>query len=480
MSIRDKLLKTKSFLNTVFLHDPLYVDSILASFASKAHMCLLGFRGSGKTHVMECLTKMIDKQCVSIQQGYLSAELEDVFARPDIPSLMKGEEKVVWKNMVTARVKAFDEIQRLGVGALSAMFRLMTTGTVMYLDQELGVKDFWVIATANPTELSEDTLNVRLPEPLWDRFYGVLWIPIAPLKYQIRINGRIERAKEALPVVWKEKDLLELWKTVENVKISEEIEYVITLINRILGFCQYAQNYDASSLTEMQKRELCSKCVQSYICSRIARPSSVRAKLALCRLSRGFAFLRGAKEVELIDVEKAFPLVFWKRLTLMNEDSVSNRLEALKTLCKDIITEIRESKEAIDLVNKLKKAFNRKNYEALEHWVNSKAWLREVKEDLDDYYRRLAEQLRAKMRDADPIKRGKIYVLAKLKLPPEMVREFKAPSEVRIELTPENLAKLAKINRKVFREGKEAYSLGEKYFSLYGKNAINWLLMEGR
>ncbi|RLC79835.1 MAG: hypothetical protein DRJ03_22750 [Chloroflexi bacterium] len=478
MSVREKLLKTKSLLDTVFLHDPVYAESILASFASRSHICLLGFRGSGKTHVMECLIKMIDSTCVAVQQGYLSAELEDVFARPDIPSLMRGEEKVVWKDMVTARIKAFDEIQRLGVGALSAMFRLMTTGSVMYLDQEAGVKEFWVIATANPTELSEDALNVRLPEPLWDRFNAVLWVPIAPLKYQIRINGNIEKAKEALPVIWKEEDLLELWKTVENIEIPEDIEYVITLINRIMGFCKYAQNYDASSLTEMQKRELCSKCNQSYICSRIARPASVRAKLALSRLAKGFAFLRGSKKVDIIDVQKAFPLVYWKRIRFMDEDQISNRFVKLQELSEDLIKEIRESKQAINLVNSLKKKFERKKYSELNYWVNSKAWLREVKEDLEDYYKRFADQLREKLKEADQEKRVKIYMLAKLKLPPEMAEEFRAETSIKIKLNPENVAKLAKINRLVFEEAKKAYQSGLREYELHGEYALKWLSME--
>ena len=478
MSVRDKLLKTKNFLDTVFLHDPIYTESILASFASRSHICLLGFRGSGKSHVMECLIKMIDKPCVAVQQGYLSAELEDVFARPDIPALMRGEERVVWKDMVTARIKAFDEIQRLGVGALSAMFRLMTTGTVMYLDQEAGVKEFWVIATANPTEVGEDALNVRLPEPLWDRFDAVLWVPIAPLKYQIRINGRIEKAKEALPVVWKEQDLLELWREVDNIEIPEDVEYVITLINRIMGFCKYAQNYDASSLTEMQKRELCSRCNSSYICSRIARPASVRAKLALSKLARGFAFLRGSSKVELIDVLKAFPLVYWKRIKLMDEDQVSNRLQALRELGDLLTIEIRESKEAIDLVNDLKKKFDMQKYRSLEHWVNSKAWLIEVKEDLEDYYKRFADKLRAKLESADPKTKAKIYILAKLKLPPQMADEFKAPSSIKVELNPENLAKLAKIDKVVFKQAKEAYEAGVKQFEIHGEHALKWLTME--
>jgi MoxR-like ATPase len=476
MSVSEKLVKTKSFMQTVFLHDEYYVDAILASFASRSNLCLLGFRGSGKTHAMECLCKMIDKSCVATQQGYLSAELEDVFARPDIPSLMRGEEKVVWKDMVTARVKAFDEIQRLGVGALSAMFRLMTSGTVMYFDQEAGVKEFWVITTANPTELSEDSLNVRLPEPLWDRFDAVCWIPIAPLKYQIKINGRVEKAKEALPVIWKEQDLLTLWKEVSSVEVDDRIEYVITLINRILGFCRKAQNYDASSLTEQQKRELCSQCNTSYVCAQIARPPSVRAKLALTKLAKGFAYLRGSRRVELIDIEKAFPLVYWKRTVLMDESQVANRLERLQRLARELMTEIREVKKPMDLVEELKNKFDLNKYRELERWVNSKIWLTEVKEDLDAYYESLRQQLKAKMKGADVETRYKIYMLAKLKLPTDMAREFELCESVEIELTNENLAKLATIDARVFKMAKEAMEKGEKKYLLTGEYAFKWIL----
>jgi len=179
-------------------------------------------------------------------------------------------------------------------------------------------------------------------------------------------------------------------------------------------------------------------------------------------------------------VEKAFPLVFWKRLTLMDEDSVSNRLEALRSLSKDIMTEIRESKEAIDLVNALKKRFSGKKYRSLEHWVNSKAWLREVKEDLDDYYKRFADQLTEKLVGADPVRKAKIYVLAQLKLPPEMAERFKAPSEIEIEVTPENIARLAKIDKTDFQHGKEALQRGDKTFQLTGRSALKWLTKYGK
>jgi MoxR-like ATPase len=476
MNQYNNLLKTKSLMKTVFLHDEYYIDAILASFASRSHICLLGARGSGKTHAMECLAKMIDQNIVAYQQGYLSAEIEDVFARPDISSLMKGEEKVVWKKMVTARIKCFDEIQRLGVGALSTMFKLMTTGKVQYLDKEEGVEKFWVIATANPTEIFEDNLNIQLPEPLWDRFYGVLWVPIAPLKYQIKINGNIEKAKEALPTIWTEQNLLELWKEVDNVEIDERIEYIITLINRIMGFCKFAQNYDASSLTEQQKREICSKCNTSYVCSMISRPPSVRAKMSLIRLAKGFAYLRGSNKVDLVDLENAFPLVYWKRIKLMDEDQITDRLQKLRELFKILISEIKEARIAIDDIESLKKAYDKDKYDELIGFINSKVWLTEAFEDLKSYYETLYNQLKEKYEKADIETKYKIYALARLKLPPSKAEDFEPSEPIEIELNPKNLAKLAKISKAMFEKAKEEYEQGNRMLKLSGEIACKWVM----
>jgi MoxR-like ATPase len=478
MSVREKLLETKRLVKSVFYHEEYYIDSVLSAFASRAHICLLGFRGSGKTHLMETIIKMVEPNITSVVQGYLSAEIEDVFARPDIASLMKGEEKVVWKRAVKARIKGFDEIQRLGVGALSSMFRLMTKGTVQYLDQEEGVKEFWVIATANPTETGEDTLNIRLPEPLWDRFDCVIWIPVAPLKYQLRINSDVEKAKEELPIVWTERDLLELWKEVEKVKIEEREAYIITLINRLLGFCQFAQGFDASSLTEAQKRSLCSKCNRAYICAKIARPPSVRAKLSLARLARGFAYLRGRDKIELQDIIDAFPLVYWNRIKFMDESQIANRLQKLKELVQDIIVELKEVREALALIEELKEEYSTEKYEILKNWVNAKGWLVELKEDLDDYYSDIANQLAEKFKDADAITKFKIYTYAKAKLPPQLAKQFEVDSKITVELTPENIALLAKVDMELFRKAKALYERGERSMTIEGEDAYRYLMLQ--
>jgi len=479
--LRDKLMQTKILLKKVFIHEEYYIDSVLASFASDAHICLLGYRGGGKTHLCESLLKMMDNSIVSTVQGYLTAEIEDVFARPDISKLIKGDEEVIFKKTVYARVKFYDEIQRLGVGALSTMFRMLTKGTVIYMDREEGVKPFWVLATANPTEVSNDTLNIMLPEPLWDRFDGVIWITTAlgKFKYSIEIDERIERLKEALPVIWSEKDVLELWREVDGIEIPEDIKLIVTMILGIVSFCQYAQDYDASSLTEEVKRELCSKCSKSYICSLIARPPSVRAKMSLLRLAKGFAYLRGSSKVELVDLEKAFPLVFWKRIRLMNEEMVTDRLRELRELFNKIKTEITEVKEAIDLINKLKNRYNDNEYRRLRSFVNAKIWFKGVVEILDEHYAKLKEKLMEKYVNADLVQKAKIYMIAKSKLPPEHLKEFYENVEVTIPLDPKTLAKFSSIDRNWFIIAKERFERGEKEMTLYGDLALRYIALTG-
>ncbi|RLE53164.1 MAG: hypothetical protein DRJ30_07105, partial [Candidatus Methanomethylicota archaeon] len=443
----------------------------------------LGFRGSGKTHLMECLLKTIDPNVRAIAQGYLSAELEDIFARPDIAKLIQGEEKVVFKKMVKARVKAFDEIQRLGPSALSTLFRLLTSGTVLYMDQEAGVKEFWVISTANPTEVGEDQLNVAIPEPLWDRFEAVLWVPIPKLHHLLQINGKIEELKEAIPIIWKEEDLLKLWKEVKNVELGVENELIITLMLRILGFCKYAQDYDGSSLTEEQKREFCSKCGSHYLCSQILRPPSVRAKMAWIKMAKGLAYLRGRDKVEIKDLEDSFPVVFYKRIKLMDEDQIPNKLEALRVLFKKLLQECMEAKEAIELAKKLRQKYDENDYEKLKKWMNAKAWIAELVDEVNKHYEalknKLAERLDKAEAKGDMKLMAKIMLLAKKSLPKEKYKELASRLRVEIEIDPKLLAEVANIDGELFYKLRMAYESGVRKGELEGYEAAVYLLAKG-
>jgi len=476
---RDKLLTMRRLISTVFYHDQEYIDLAVACFAAKAPICFLGGRGSGKSHLCEVIYNMVEDDIRAKVQGRLNAGFEEVWARPHLPSLMNGEEKVIWAKAAKAMFIWLDEIQRLGPEARNAMFEKLTTGKITYLDVSEGEEDFVAFLTANPTEGLEDQTCIPLEEPLWDRFVAVCWLPVPRLKHLLRINGHEEEMKENLPKLWDRESLLGLWEEVKAIKVPKKLDYIITLMVRITMFCKEAPGYDGASLLPAQKRELCSKCNTSYICARIARPPSVRAKLALIRLARGFAYLAGREEVTLEDVKRAWPYVMWKRLEFMDEDEIANKYQALVKLAEDIITEIKEAEEAIKLAEELKNGYDQAKWAALERWCASKIWLLEVKEELEDYYRALADKLRAKWEEArrrnDKITMLKLQAIAEKKLPPNLARDFTADVELEVVLTPQSLAKIAKADSSLFQALKAKMDSGETTVKLKGKAALIWL-----
>ena len=462
-NLYKKILLTKKLIRKVFFHEEYIVNTILASFVSRSHILLLGERGSGKTHVMESLLNTADPNITSYVQGYLGAEIEDVFVRPHIPSLLEGDEDLIWKSPVTSTLKGFDEVQRLGVGALSALFRLLTKGTVLYLDQEEGEPMFWVIATANPWERGNDQLNISLPEPLVDRFDVALIVPNAKLKYQLQIDERVEKMKQELPMIWTKDELIKLWETVKKIKIPYELRLVMTLMNRIMQFCDKCEGNDASTIDPERKRELCMKCNQSYICSQIARPPSVRPLLSLMKLAKGFAFLDGRDTVTLDDVKEAFPHVYRHRIEFMDEHEIVNKKKKLDELCERLIQEILEVKEAFEIIDKLRQKYDEGLYKKLEQYTNAKPWMIEVKEIIDDYYEEKHEDTYLKfLSTSDVVKKAKIYYVVKKKLPRKFLDAYKFDVKIRAKITPKVLATFG-------REFPEWYTVLKSLREQYGQ-----------
>ena len=151
----------------------------------------------------------------------------------------------------------------------------------------------------------------------------------------------------------------------------------------------------------------------------------------------------------------------------------------LVKLAEDIITEIKEAEEAIMLAEELKNGYDQAKWDALERWVASKVWLLEVKEELEDYYRALADKLRVKWEEAkrrgDKITMLKLQAIAEKKLPPNLARDFTADVEIEVVLTPQNLAKIAKADAKLFQTLKARMDSGETIAKLKGKAALIWL-----
>jgi len=464
--LRAKYEETVSLINQVFLHEQYYKDLPLAAFASCSKIALEGFRGCGKSFFMDSMLRLINPKIRWRVQSYLDADIEDTIVRPDIPSLMRGEEKLHWKPAVNARVKAFDEIQRLGVKALSVMFGMMDTGKAYYLEQSEGIYPFWAIFTMNPTETAEDNLNFAIPEPLYDRFDCMMWMPRCKMEYesQIKTQREMREIQEKLEPIWEDKDLLDMWDEVAKIPIPDEIHGLINLSCRILSFCLFAQSYDATSLPIAKKRALCSQCNANYFCHKVARPPSIRAKQSWMQLSRGFAYRRGHSKVEMSDLRDSFPAVFWRRVQLMDEDYTekpekADRLKLFTQLWEDLLREIGESKDYFRSLDELKTAYDENAYSRLSKFADSKAWFKEQVDWLDRYYDNVRVKLIEKMDEAKKNKNKELATLVWIRssgLPTEKSPFDALPFDIKMNISPEFLSELAGASPELFDSLKDS------------------------
>jgi MoxR-like ATPase len=488
LTIRAMFEESKKQLDRAFFHESFYKDLMMAAMAARAKIGCEGFRGTGKSHLMDIMKHLIKPNRTGANgetmmmevngknqpvplvwrvQGYLDADIEDTMVRPFIPSLMRGDEELIWKPATRARVKMFDEIQRLGVKALSTMFGMMDSGKVYYLEQEEGVYPFWAIFTMNPTETAEDNLNFAIPEPLIDRFDCMMWVPRAKEKYErmVKTQSEMRALLDSIPPIWDEQGLLDLWDEVQTIPIPDTVHSYITLVCRIISFCLYAQNYDATSLGITRKRALCGVCNHGYFCGKVARPPSVRAKQSWMQLAKGWAYLKGHKQVEQEDAEAVFPAIMWRRVQLMNEDDnekfeTADRLKLFREFQEAVKREIADAKGSLEAIVRLKKAFNQSDYDGLTKAVNAKAWVKEQIDTLDEFHNNMRDKLMAKMAEAKQKKdTGMVMdtaIYAKVILPKKLTGPFEnLPFEMKINITPQFLAEVAAANDDIFQNLKD-------------------------
>jgi len=472
--LHTRLKETATTIRKYFFHNNFYINALLSCFASRCPLLLLGYRGSGKSFLMELLLSTIDPAIVHHQQGYLNAEFEDVLARPSLPDF-----KVIFKKCALAHCRGWDEIQRLHPSTLSALLKLLSSGEVHYLDEVLKVEPHFEIFTANPWDMSFDALSVSLPEPLTDRM-ECLWVPTPTFKDLMRISQKSNMEDLEIPLLWSLKDLRILWSACGEIHLSKQMEQFISIAVRILSYCTFAQGNDGASLGPERKKVLCGSCNSSYLCSQTLRPPSVRALESLIRLSKGWALLRGSNKVELADLANAWPLTLWNRLRFMDESSINNRLEKLNSLFLAVKTEILECSEAFELQNDLERGpFNQDKYSRLIEFENSKVWFHEVSDVLLQHFQEKASLIRdcwnsARQRN-DNIALTQLSAYAYGILPSYLAKEFYYDGIIMIELSEANLKRLeSDFSPKLFKQAKNLSEKGSTLFQLNPPDSVKW------
>ena len=283
MTQQDALKEIQNEVNKIIKGKEDIVEMVLAAILGSGHILMEDIPGVGKTTLATTFARV------------LSLEYHRVQFTPDVlPSDLLGfsmynnqtREFDFREGSVFCNIFLADEINRTSPKTHSALLEVMEERQASVEGQTRRLPEpFIVIATQNPSGSSGTQM---LPESQMDRFMVCLSMgypahtdAVALLKGEVW--NQVGELKEVISL----EELRELQQTAEKIYVHDEIyEYMVTLVERT------------------RSQELFSS------------GASPRACIALLRMARAMALLRGQDFVTAQDVQHVLPVVLGHRVKL--------------------------------------------------------------------------------------------------------------------------------------------------------------------
>jgi MoxR-like ATPase len=283
------------------------LERILAGILANGHILIEDYPGLAKTLIARLFAQALNLSFKRLQctPDLLPADVTGSFLFDQREARFEFRPGPVFTHLLLA-----DEINRATPKTQAALLEAMQEAQVSVEGESFRLEPpFLVIATQNPIELEG---TYPLPEAQLDRFLMRVAVgyPSADEERQILERRRQRRQDEAqVPAVVSRDEILAMQRTLEDVFVSDAVErYVVDLVQ--------ATRSD----------------------HRVALGASPRGALALLKLARAWAALRGRDFVTPDDVKAMAGSALAHRLILQPELWVS-KLSAAQVV-NDLLTQV--------------------------------------------------------------------------------------------------------------------------------------------
>lgn len=308
--------KVLDAIGEIYVGSKSKLEKILGASLAGGHVLLEDYPGVGKTLLTKLFSKAVgcDWSRIQFTPDLMPADIIGTRVWQPEKSDFRLEKGPIFSNVILA-----DEINRATPKTQSALLEAMEERQVTIEGNIHNLSPpFFVLATQNPLEIEG---TYPLPEAQLDRFL---------LKISLGYVDSMEKETEILKrrIKWKTDDPSKGFKSVMDrgtfLEIQKKLENSIFVHNDILEY-----------ITEIVKN------TRNH--SKIEVGASPRGGLALLRLSRAMALLRGREFVIPDDVKKFVEEAISHRIIISSE----YRLEGTKpeTLVKELVEEIEPPRE---------------------------------------------------------------------------------------------------------------------------------------
>ena len=302
----DKIMLLVDNIEKVIVGKRKHIELVVAAMLAGGHVLIEDVPGVGKTQLVSALASSCKGDFGRIQMtpDIMPTDIIGFAMIDTVTRVNEFKKGVTFCNFLLA-----DEINRSSPKSQSALLEVMEEKQVSLdgITYELP-KPFMVLATQNPIETFG---TYHLPEAQMDRFL-------------LKISLGYPTKNEELDI---------LIRNENNVR-PKDLEQVIT--------CE-----EITELSEKIKDVFCSKPIQEYIVNIVEATRNVdyiklgvspRGSIAMYKMAKALAYVRGRDYVVPDDVKELAPYVFSHRIMLSpkGKSVVSNNEEAIKNVVMNV------------------------------------------------------------------------------------------------------------------------------------------------